>query len=285
MYKSPILNHIHHNLEMPSYSTMTYNSNVLNYQPNISFIPYNANVNYFNEYIPESNNLSMAIPVSNNKVTDNHKSELIIPSSPSTIENSTPPTYSPANETFPVHLSTSPEHFSNSSQRYDIHYESNHTNYSSIPYSTTFHQQYHVPIQISGTQNLQKYTNEIVSNTQYQYQSIPIKDKEEFKRRPYTKHNRMSIHANSVCCNCGTTKTTLWRRSESGEPECNPCNLYFRANRKPRPQHLMKKTILRRARRRPAVKSFTNNQNISSESIHDQPLPNEFTEYFPSFQA
>ncbi|CEF67942.1 GATA-binding factor C [Strongyloides ratti] len=283
MYKSPILDQFQHNLQMPSYSTMTYNSNVLNYQPNISFIPYTANVNYFNEYIPESNGRHMAIPVSNNKNIENHKTELIIPSSPSTIENSTPPTYSPANETFPTHLSNSPEHFPNSSQRYDVHYDNNQTNYSSMPYNPPFHQQYQVPINLSGTQNLQKYTNNIVTNSQYQYHTIPEKDKDEFKRRPYTKHNRMSIHANSVCCNCGTTKTTLWRRSESGEPECNPCNLYFRANRKPRPQHLMKKTILRRARRRPATKNFSDNPNMSSENILEQPLPSEFTEYFPSF--
>uniref|UniRef100_A0A0K0EAK4 GATA-type domain-containing protein n=1 Tax=Strongyloides stercoralis TaxID=6248 RepID=A0A0K0EAK4_STRER len=284
MYKSPIVDQFQHNSQMPSYSTMTYNSNVLNYQPNISFIPYTTNVNYFNEYIPESNVRHMPISVGNNKNIENHKNDLIIPSSPSTIENSTPPTYSPANETFPPHLSTSPEQFQTSSQRYDIHYDSSQANYSTISYNPPFNQQYQVPIDISGTQNINKYTNSsIITNTQYQYHSIPIKDKEEFKRRPYTKHNRMSIHANSVCCNCGTTKTTLWRRSESGEPECNPCNLYFRANRKPRPQHLMKKTILRRARRRPAVKNFPTNSNISNENITDQSLPSEFTEYFPSF--
>uniref|UniRef100_A0AC35TS28 GATA-type domain-containing protein n=1 Tax=Rhabditophanes sp. KR3021 TaxID=114890 RepID=A0AC35TS28_9BILA len=61
---------------------------------------------------------------------------------------------------------------------------------------------------------------------------------------------RVSIHSDSVCVNCKTTKTTLWRRSNSGEPECNSCNLYFRANQRPRPANLIKKTILKRQRKK-----------------------------------
>jgi GATA zinc finger len=30
----------------------------------------------------------------------------------------------------------------------------------------------------------------------------------------------VTVHAGSVCANCHTTQTSLWRRSPSGEPEC-----------------------------------------------------------------
>jgi len=30
----------------------------------------------------------------------------------------------------------------------------------------------------------------------------------------------LPIHATSICANCHTTQTTLWRRNPSGEPEC-----------------------------------------------------------------
>jgi len=30
----------------------------------------------------------------------------------------------------------------------------------------------------------------------------------------------LPMHATSICANCHTSKTTLWRRNPSGEPEC-----------------------------------------------------------------
>ena len=32
----------------------------------------------------------------------------------------------------------------------------------------------------------------------------------------------------TVCANCRTTTTTLWRRNGSGEPVCNACGLYHK---------------------------------------------------------
>lgn len=32
----------------------------------------------------------------------------------------------------------------------------------------------------------------------------------------------------TVCANCKTTQTTLWRRNSNGEPVCNACGLYYK---------------------------------------------------------
>ena len=39
----------------------------------------------------------------------------------------------------------------------------------------------------------------------------------------------------TTCTNCGTTKTSLWRRDSHGTPVCNACGLYFRLHGRPRP--------------------------------------------------
>jgi hypothetical protein len=39
----------------------------------------------------------------------------------------------------------------------------------------------------------------------------------------------------TTCTNCGTTKTSLWRRDKAGLPVCNACGLYYRLHGRPRP--------------------------------------------------
>ena len=38
----------------------------------------------------------------------------------------------------------------------------------------------------------------------------------------------MSKRAGTLCANCHTGTTTLWRRNANGEPVCNACGLYFK---------------------------------------------------------
>ncbi|KAJ7131793.1 GATA zinc finger-domain-containing protein, partial [Mycena crocata] len=50
------------------------------------------------------------------------------------------------------------------------------------------------------------------------------------------------------CSNCGTHKTSTWRRNKAGEQVCNACGVYERMNGKPRP------LALRNDKIRPRVK-------------------------------
>ncbi|KAF8209158.1 GATA zinc finger-domain-containing protein, partial [Mycena galopus ATCC 62051] len=50
------------------------------------------------------------------------------------------------------------------------------------------------------------------------------------------------------CHNCGTHKTSTWRRNRAGEQVCNACGVYERMNGKPRP------LVLRNDKIRPRTK-------------------------------
>ncbi|XP_046801621.1 transcription factor stalky isoform X3 [Lucilia cuprina] len=52
------------------------------------------------------------------------------------------------------------------------------------------------------------------------------------------------------CSNCGTLKTTIWRRSNRGEIVCNACGLYFKLHGVNRP-HSMRRDTIHKRRRRP----------------------------------
>jgi Zn ribbon nucleic-acid-binding protein len=54
----------------------------------------------------------------------------------------------------------------------------------------------------------------------------------------------------TVCQNCGTDTTTMWRRNRAGENLCNACGLYERVHNHPRPLHMHMKSIRRRKPRR-----------------------------------
>lgn len=46
-----------------------------------------------------------------------------------------------------------------------------------------------------------------------------------------------------ACSNCHTSQTSLWRRTNEGEPVCNACGLYYKLHRIRRPLTMKKDTI------------------------------------------
>lgn len=70
--------------------------------------------------------------------------------------------------------------------------------------------------------------------------------------RPLVKpKRRMSTtkREGTVCANCKTTTTTLWRRNHHGEPVCNACGLYHKLHNISRPITLKKDGIQTRNRK------------------------------------
>lgn len=62
------------------------------------------------------------------------------------------------------------------------------------------------------------------------------------------KPSRSKKHASTVCHNCGTGTTSLWRRDGSGNPLCNACGLFFKLHGVVRPLS-MKKDVIRKRNR------------------------------------
>ncbi|KAM7539032.1 hypothetical protein Aperf_G00000052039 [Anoplocephala perfoliata] len=54
----------------------------------------------------------------------------------------------------------------------------------------------------------------------------------------------------TMCANCQTSATTLWRRNAEGEPVCNACGLYFKLHKVNRPLSMKKEAIQKRKSRK-----------------------------------
>ncbi|KAI8915095.1 hypothetical protein BC831DRAFT_385868, partial [Entophlyctis helioformis] len=52
----------------------------------------------------------------------------------------------------------------------------------------------------------------------------------------------------TVCGNCGTTTTPLWRRNAAGETLCNACGLFHKLHGVTRPLRLKTNVIRKRNR-------------------------------------
>jgi hypothetical protein len=70
-------------------------------------------------------------------------------------------------------------------------------------------------------------------------------DKEEKKSNEENSSDGMSA---TVCANCETTTTPLWRRDASGRTICNACGLYYKLHLVHRPATMMRTVIKRRKR-------------------------------------
>ena len=95
----------------------------------------------------------------------------------------------------------------------------------------------------------------------------PNKKEQSTVRRPQIKYD------GSVCINCKTTTTTLWRRTPDAQLICNACGCYFKLHGKHRPIKYKSDAIRTRSRRRGATKkkerpetNQSQNQEIKIES-------------------
>ncbi|KAJ3601999.1 hypothetical protein NHX12_029760 [Muraenolepis orangiensis] len=59
----------------------------------------------------------------------------------------------------------------------------------------------------------------------------------------------VSKRAGTLCANCHTSTTTLWRRNANGEPVCNACGLYYKLHSVNRPLTMKKDGIQTRNRK------------------------------------
>ena len=57
-----------------------------------------------------------------------------------------------------------------------------------------------------------------------------------------------------VCTNCGTQKTSTWRKDGEGKPLCNACGLYLRIHKVQRPAEWGRTGAIMRRQRKPTVK-------------------------------
>ncbi|XP_058486615.1 GATA binding protein 1a [Solea solea] len=70
----------------------------------------------------------------------------------------------------------------------------------------------------------------------------------------------VSKRAGTMCANCNTSTTTLWRRNTNGEPVCNACGLYFKLHNVNRPLTMKKDGIQTRNRK-------VSNKNKKSKKV------------------
>ncbi|KAM6947199.1 GATA binding protein 1a [Lycodopsis pacificus] len=70
----------------------------------------------------------------------------------------------------------------------------------------------------------------------------------------------VSKRAGTLCANCHTSTTTLWRRNANGEPVCNACGLYFKLHNVNRPLAMKKDSIQTRNRK-------VSNKNKKSKKV------------------
>ena len=55
---------------------------------------------------------------------------------------------------------------------------------------------------------------------------------------PQKMPRKMSISGDTICTNCQTNTTSLWRRNHTGAPVCNACGLYYKMHGHQRPANM-----------------------------------------------
>lgn len=80
----------------------------------------------------------------------------------------------------------------------------------------------------------------------------------------------VSKRAGTLCANCHTSTTTLWRRNTNGEPVCNACGLYFKLHNVNRPL-TMKKDGIQTRNRKVSSKNKKSKKSAMMEQYSEMP--------------
>lgn len=89
----------------------------------------------------------------------------------------------------------------------------------------------------------------------------------------------LGIHAGSICANCGTSTTPLWRKDREGRIICNACGLYYKLHNSHRPVTMRMDAIKRRARYDDRRRAGTGSSEMSSGSQYGSTGPNAEDEF------
>lgn len=110
----------------------------------------------------------------------------------------------------------------------------------------------------SPTEKIEK-----IEKIHQEIQDKPIVDKTTIDKSPSTIGN-----GNTVCQNCQTTTTPLWRRDESGQILCNACGLFLKLHGRRRPISLKTDVIKSRNRSRNNSNRQHRQAKISAHTLH-----------------
>lgn len=91
-----------------------------------------------------------------------------------------------------------------------------------------------------------------------------------------TSNDENGIPSSSVCKNCLTTKTPLWRRDENGYILCNACGLFLKLHGKSRPISLKTGIILKR-NRKGHTQVTSNNDHLTANDAQNLETPNDLS--------
>ncbi|KAI9353147.1 hypothetical protein BD770DRAFT_325584 [Pilaira anomala] len=79
----------------------------------------------------------------------------------------------------------------------------------------------------------------------------------------------------TMCSNCGTTTTPLWRRAPNGDTICNACGLYFKARNTSRPASMkpnQKKQLLKQPLQQPLPPHQQQQQPFNQHQVNRHAL-------------
>ncbi|OLY81321.1 Nitrogen catabolic enzyme regulatory protein [Smittium mucronatum] len=146
---------------------------------------------------------------------------------------------------------------------------STYENTNKIPTSTHTH----VTSGLNGSKSIECLTSptQFDSSSEKSLASMPVKapskTSELNQNLDLPSLSPDSSSSSTVCFNCSTEKTPLWRRNSEGKPLCNACGLFFKLHGINRPLSLKKNIIKKRNRNiNPSSKKSKFNKSSTASS-------------------